>query len=254
MGAPCFGWPTLPGFTIRCFSTVIMNGKWVCPVRTLSACTPAIRSKGITGHGRAVFRLANAARVYDSLLFHGHHEWQMGMPREDNIRLYARDLRRPPRGLGGAVLEQRLRRGGVAQKEPIAVNCARRGPRKTAQQRPLICVQQGFRVVLHDACHLPEGAGALWVGAPADRIVVVSLNHHGGIPADEIDHLAGIRTVVHQVAEYPQLVMRFRKDRLQRFEVGVNVGNDEKLHGALPYTLRTSAAIAAFRCFAVFSG
>jgi hypothetical protein len=49
--------------------------------------------------------------------------------------------------------------------------------------------------------------------------------------ANQFHHLAWIRTVVHQVAEHPQLVMRFREHRLQRFEVGVNVGNDEKLHG-----------------------
>ena len=107
--------------------------------------------------------LPHAAWVHDSLLFQPHRERQVRVPYEDNIGLQAPDLRSPLYALGGAVFEQRFRRGGVAKKESIAVNCAGRSLRKSAQERPLINAQEGFRVVLHLAGHLPEGVGALWV-------------------------------------------------------------------------------------------
>jgi hypothetical protein len=47
---------------------------------------------------------------------------------------------------------------------------------------------------------------------------------------DKIDHLGWVRTVVHQIAKHPQLVVWFRENRSQRFKVGVDVGNDEKFH------------------------
>jgi len=45
---------------------------------------------------------------------------------------------------------------GVAwqEKESMAVNRARGGLPKAAQECLLICVQEGFRVLLHRACHL----------------------------------------------------------------------------------------------------
>ena len=39
--------------------------------------------------------------------------------------------------------------------------------------------------------------------------------------------------------------MRFRKRRLQRFEVGVNVGNDEKLHADHHHTKLTGFPIGS---------
>src|ERR1035437_2987031 len=163
----------------------------------------AVLPYGIAGLGSAMLGLPNAAWVHDPQLSQVHREGQMRMPREDHIGLQSLDLRRPPRGLGGAVFEQRLGRGGMAKKESMPVDGARRGAWQAAQERPLIRVEEGVRVLLHGARNLPEGVRGLRVRSVAECRIVVPLNHQCGMQANEFQHFAWIRAVVHQVSEYP---------------------------------------------------
>ena len=162
----------------------------------------------------------------DPPLPHAHLEGQMRVPGEDDIGLYPGDLRRPL---------ARSRRDNIGTAAPWASRGTERidNRRWCAPQSAEGCAgtraappSTGVPCSLHGLRHLPERPGAPRVRAGADRIIVIPLDHQRGVPADEIHHLRGIRTVVHQVAKHPQLVMRFRQDGFERLQVGVNVGNE----------------------------
>jgi len=95
-------------------------------------------------------------------------------------------------------MEQRLRRGSVARKNRWHRLCEPRFAEDCAGT-PSDPRRGGVRALLRCARHLPEAfehRGSIRCRC----IIVVPLNHQGGMQANQFHHLAWIRAVVHQVA------------------------------------------------------
>src|SRR5260370_11158490 len=97
----------------------------------------------------------------------------------------------------------------MAQEKVRVIDLPQRATRKTSKKL-LVRRENGSGVFAGGFRHCAEARRATAIHAESDRMVVVASNYRGGTRSNEINRRSWVGTVVHQIAEHPQLVVVVR--------------------------------------------
>src|SRR5229473_6398489 len=152
-------------------------------------------------------------------------------PRENNIRSRAGLLVAfPQRRIRRSVLVEEVRWSRVAKEERLTVYLTRCASWKVPKKL-LVCRREHRGSVIPSRLrHCAKSRRASAFSAKSHGVIVVAANDHRCAGAHEVDYLGRVRAVIHEIAEYPQLVVFVRQSR-KSFHVRVQIRDDADSHG-----------------------